>query len=132
MANAANLAPNTPLARFAHKLEGLDERTLLILSDIPENRSAHERAEYLAAWQRAKRTYDKYRLSGPEAAAMSAVNDAGPTIAERACGDAADRRVPLLAIGVARALLLRPLIGEAAFLALTTEWRRVVGANSLR
>jgi hypothetical protein len=57
---------------------------------------------------------------------------AGPELGRRSANDPGDRRVSLLALGVARALLLRDVLGERDFLTLTTEWRRITGPNSLR
>jgi len=129
---AVERSSDTALARFAQHLPALDEGTLKTLAVIAEKRDAGERELYLAAWHQARRAYARARLSPGEAAIITAINEACPSLAERSCGDAADRRVPMLAIGVARALLLRRAIGEEVFLTLTTEWRRAAGANSLR
>ena len=122
----------TPLVRFAERLDSISVAASRALCRIPAGRSEREREIYLGAWQRAELLARISRLSADTAATLAAVIAAGPNLGRRSAGDPGDRRVPLLALGVARALALREELGERDFLTLTTEWRRVMGPNSLR
>ena len=122
----------TPLSRFAERLGSANTATLRSLCRIPAARSPREREVYLGAWQRAELLGRSFRPSPIQASALARVMAAGPELGRRSANDPGDRRVSLLALGVARALLLREVLGERDFLTLTTEWRRITGPNSLR
>ena len=130
-----SLAPTTvnpTLERFVNHLEDLPNEKLRALAEIPAGRSAEERRHYLAAWQRAINLYSACRLNAAEAACISKVEAAQEILATLSSDDPTDPRAGLLALGVARALLLRPDLGEKDFIILTGEWRRIFGNNSLR
>jgi len=123
---------NPTLERFVAHLEDLPSQKLCILAEIPAGRSDEERRHYLAAWQRAINLYTFYRLNTAEAACMSKVEAAQEILGNLVSDDPTDPRAGLLALGVARALLLRADLGEKDFIILTGEWRRIFGNNSLR
>jgi hypothetical protein len=122
----------TPLSRFAERLGSANTATLRSLCRIPATRNPREREVYLGAWQRAEMLMRSFRPTPVQASALAMVMAAGPELGRRSANDPGDRRVSLLALGVARALLLREVLGERDFLTLTTEWRRITGPNSLR
>ena len=123
---------NPTLERFVTHLEDLPSEKLQALAEIPAERTAEERRYYLAAWQRAINLYTAYRLNAAEAVCMSKVEAAQEILGSLASDDPTDPRAGLLALGVARALLLRTDLGEKDFIILTGEWRRIFGNNSLR
>jgi hypothetical protein len=129
--NATDL-PGTPLARFAKRLDSISVAASRALCRIPAGRSERERELYLGAWQRAELLARMSRPAADTAAALAVVMAAGPNLGRRSAGNPGDRRVALLVLGVARALAAREELGERDFLILTTEWRRVMGPNSLR
>jgi len=134
MNDAGRAAPveHGPLARFAARLADLEPVQAAAIASVPTERDEHERAAYVGAWQRAEVAGMRTRISFADAAAISAVMAAGPELGRQGANDQTDRRPGLLALGVARALAMREVIGERDFLALTTEWRRIMGPNSLR
>jgi hypothetical protein len=125
-------APGTPLTRFAEHLDSIGTAAARSLCRIPAARSEREREAYLGSWQRAELLAQNTRLAPGAAATLAAVIDAGQELGRHSANNPGDRRVALLALGVARALALREELGERDFLTLTTEWRRVMGPNSLR
>jgi hypothetical protein len=130
--SAPTTTVNPTLERFVAHLEDLPGEKLRLLAEIPVGRSAEERRYYLAAWQRAINLYGSYRLNPAEAACMARVEAAQEILGNLSVDDPTDPRAGLLALGVARALLLRPGLGEKDFIILTGEWRRIFGNNSLR
>jgi hypothetical protein len=134
MSDTGRTAPGEhgALVRFAARLAEIEPSAAAAITAVPTDRNEHERAAYIGAWQRVEAAGARTRTHFSDAAAISAVMAAGPELGRLGSNDQTDRRPGLLALGVARALALREVISEHDFLTLTTEWRRIMGPNSLR